>query len=191
MSSDLISPAVMPISVPQGIQQRIIELDDLGDLGEHLIRAFGPDIRAIVIVKRTGDSPEPISGRYELKDMSHPRRWATEPVARRVVNLLGVNPGLLGHRYLVEALVVIAEEWPRVMKITEGVYAMTAKRFGCNAGSVERGIRHAIESTARKNPDHFAAIMGRTGEDGRRPTNTDALFRLLELLQDDLRGGRP
>ena len=169
-----------------------IALDTLGQLGQSLEQRFGPNLLAIILVKQGANGLSiSASPRYELRNLPHPRREMVEPIARRLVDMLGVPSHVLGRRYLTEALVVIAEHWPTVPKITEGVYPEVARLYPQATGSrVERAIRHAVEVAEAHNPATFRAMIGHMDEDGRRPSNSQVMFRLLELLEDDLRGGR-
>ena len=159
-----------------------------------LLQRLGPRVFAVILVQSGRESVSSavraVGRPVELIDLPHPRRATVEPIAHALVEALGVPAHILGRRYLAEALVQIAEAWPERLKISEALYPAIAAHFPDATGTrVERAIRHAIEVAEARNPEKFGALIGKGTKDMGRPTNSEAMYRLLELLEADLRGG--
>lgn len=67
----------------------------------------------------------------------------------KILKDLGVSPDLVGYRYLREAIQMVMEDDTLLyMRVTKELYPTIAKKFETTASRVERGMRHAIETSA-------------------------------------------
>ena len=74
---------------------------------------------------------------------------------KRISNLLkslGMSTRIKGYRYVRYAIFLTYNDFKYVENVTKGLYPTVAKEFNTTSSSVERTIRHAIESTWRR-PD--------------------------------------
>lgn len=83
---------------------------------------------------------------------------ARRPIARRLVDNLGVPPGLRGYRCLIEGALVVAND-PNASLTTE-VYPQIAQAVGGTWQQAERNMRHAIGSALRRDRLDFCSVMG-------------------------------
>lgn len=60
---------------------------------------------------------------------------------------IGVPPNISGYSYIVYALDLIMQDPSCIQCITKGLYLDVAKHFNTKPSQVERGMRHAIQST--------------------------------------------
>lgn len=83
--------------------------------------------------------------------MNEFRTFAEETAAmeKKTFDLLmdvGCNPGLLGFKYLKEAVIMQVNNPKTTQQMTKVLYPDIAKKFGTTAVRVERAVRHCIES---------------------------------------------
>jgi hypothetical protein len=135
-------------------------------LQERLADLFGPDIEAVVVLRRRQAAP-------------------VEAAARRVLGSAGVPMHLRGWTYLVHAVTRLATAGERVPCCT--VYREVAEDCHTTPAAVERDIRSALRYAEAHARQRFLPFMGVE----ERPTNGYAMFRFAELVRDDLRGDRP
>lgn len=92
----------------------------------------------------------------------------TAPVSVRqrvedLLTLVGVPCNLLGYDYLVEAIVLVAENPDIRHKITGELYPALAKKFDTPFGRIERGIRVAITyAFDNADTDVLTSVFGNT-----------------------------
>ena len=88
--------------------------------------------------------------RQELRQLlDHPHLTKKDPeyLTRQILLDLGAPDHLVGHPYIVEAVVMSVENRSYINNITFGLYPQVAAKFDTTASRVERGIRHVIEVT--------------------------------------------
>ncbi len=186
-----------------GIEE--VQAGKLGDL-DLLLHRY-PDARVLVLLvqsqpdlqggesmhsQRAAQDPTPlgVTTSQTCQDQGRlPRRAVTERIVQRLVDRLGVPPQFRGYRYITEAVVVLAEEWPAELPVTKVVYPVVAKRFGTTAPRVERAIRHAVGVLWDRFHDRCAGVLGEDVMREGRPSNSKMLYRILWLLCEELRGG--
>lgn len=128
--------------------------------------------------------------RFLLKGGTNPRR-EKEPewILREVLLELGAPDHLIGHPFVVEAVMMTVEDRRYINNITFGLYPQIAAKFDTTASRVERGIRHLIEVTwTRGDMDVLCGYFGNTiSADRGKPTNGEFIARLCNIVQQRLK----
>lgn len=109
-----------------------------------------------------------------------------ESEARRVLLEMGVPDGIMGHRYLVKALSIVAEG-PEIMdSVTKSLYPKIAKECNTTASRAERAIRHAVEvAVVRMDYDTLMRYFGNTIPPNKsKPTNSEFIARLANVIRE-------
>ena len=130
--------------------------------------------------------------RKELQElMDHPQLTRKDPeyITRQVLLDLGAPDHLVGHPFVVEAVVMTVEDRRYLNNITFGLYPQVAAKFDTTASRVERGIRHLIEVTwTRGDMDVLCGYCGNPGSADRgKPTNGEFIARLTNIVQQRLK----
>lgn len=131
--------------------------------------------------------------RGELRRMleSRQREAAMDPetLIREMLLELGAPDHLLGHDYVVEAILLVVEDRTYISNITFGLYPQIAARFDTTAGRVERAIRHLIEVTwTRGDIDILGKYFGNTiSLDKGKPTNGEFIARLSNVVKQQMK----
>ncbi len=107
--------------------------------------------------------------------------------ASQVSNLLlalGVPTKLRGYAYLREAVILIAENPSQ--SITKVLYPEVARRCGCAAMHVERGIRSAISTAWSTRDESIWRLYFQPDASGtiQRPTNAAFISRLADSIRN-------
>lgn len=120
-----------------------------------------------------------------LMEHSHLSHNDPEYLVRQVLLNLGAPDHLLGHPYVVEAVVMSVEDRYYINNITFGLYPQLAAKFDTTASRVERAIRHLIEVTwTRGDMDVLCSYFGNTvSADRGKPTNGEFIARLTNIVQ--------
>lgn len=123
--------------------------------------------------------------------MAYPQLTRRDPeyVVRQVLLEMGTPDHLVGHPYVVEAVLMAVEDRYYINNITFGLYPQIAAKFDTTASRVERGIRHLIEVTwSRGDMDILCGFFGNTvSPDRGKPTNGEFIARLASIVQQQLR----
>lgn len=98
---------------------------------------------------------------------------------------IGVDPGLLGYKYLRSAVEKVYYDENLIHTMTKGLYPAIAEEHNTTPSRVERSIRHAIERafdrmTANDIKEYFGAIVQYSS---RKVTNTTFIACLVERLR--------
>lgn len=84
----------------------------------------------------------------------------------RLLLAVGVPAQLNGYQYLREAIFMTLQSVEYISSVTKRLYPSLADQFGVTAASVERAIRHAIETSwARGSVEMIDCIFGYTVDD--------------------------
>ena len=123
--------------------------------------------------------------------MEHPQLTRKDPeyLVRQILLEMGTPDHLVGHPYVVEAVLMAVENRYYINNITFGLYPQIAAKFDTTASRVERGIRHLIEVTwTRGDMDILCGFFGNTvSPDRGKPTNGEFIARLANIVQQQLR----
>ena len=112
-----------------------------------------------------------------------------EYLIRELLLELGSPDHLVGHPYVVQAIVLVVQDRTYIDSITFGLYPQLAAMFDTTASRVERAIRHLIEVTwARGDWEVLNRYFGNTinAEKG-KPTNGEFIARMANIVKQRLR----
>ena len=125
----------------------------------------------------------------QLMTSSKPMGQDPEYLVRRILLEMGIPDHLVGHPYVVEAVLMVVENRYYINNITFGLYPQIAAKFDTTASRVERGIRHLIEVTwTRGDMDILCGFFGNTvSPDRGKPTNGEFIARLSNIVREQLR----
>lgn len=112
-----------------------------------------------------------------------------ETIIRQILLELGAPDHLLGHPYMVQAILLVLHDAMYINSITFGLYPQLAARFDTTASRVERAIRHLIEVTwTRGDWDVLARYFGNTiSPDKGKPTNGEFIARLANVVKQKMK----
>lgn len=106
---------------------------------------------------------------------------------RQILLELGAPDHLLGHQYVVEGILMVANDRTYINNITFGLYPQLAVRFDTTATRVERAIRHLVEVTwMRGDMEVLEKYFGNTVSlDKGKPTNGEFIARLANVVKKE------
>lgn len=112
-----------------------------------------------------------------------------EYLVRQILLELGAPDHLLGHDYVVQAVLLVIHDRMYINNITFGLYPQLAARFDTTASRVERAIRHLIEVTwTRGDWDILSHYFGNTvSADKGKPTNGEFIARLANVIRQRMK----
>lgn len=112
-----------------------------------------------------------------------------EYLVRQILLELGTPDHLVGHPFVVEAVLMSVENRYYINNVTFGLYPQIAAKFDTTATRVERGIRHLIEVTwLRGDMDTLTRYFGNTIDPDRgKPTNGEFIARLANVVNMQLK----
>ena len=112
-----------------------------------------------------------------------------EYLVRQILLELGTPDHLVGHPFVVEAVLMSVENRYYINNVTFGLYPQIAAKFDTTATRVERGIRHLIEVTwLRGDMDTLTRYFGNTIDPARgKPTNGEFIARLANVVNMQLK----
>ena len=130
--------------------------------------------------------------KQELRQlMAYPQLTRKDPeyLVRQILLEMGTPDHLVGHPYVVEAVLMAVENRYYINNITFGLYPQIAAKFDTTASRVERGIRHLIEVTwTRGDMDVLCRYFGNTvSPDRGKPTNGEFIARLTNVVQQRMK----
>lgn len=137
---------------------------------------------------------ERLQAREEVRRMLEnrlTRRVSSDPeyLIRELLLELGAPDHLVGHPYVVQAVLLVVKNRNFIDNITFGLYPQLALLFETTPSRVERGIRHLIEVTwTRGDWDVLNRYFGNTiSADRGKPTNGEFLARIANIVNLRLR----
>ena len=130
--------------------------------------------------------------REELKRMLQLRRSGgmdPEQEVRRILLELGAPDHLVGHPYVIRAILLVVGDQLYINHITFGLYPQLAVEFDTTPARVERAIRHLIEVTwIRGDIDVLDRYFGNTISASRgKPTNGEFIARIANVVKARMR----
>ena len=130
--------------------------------------------------------------REEVKRMLLLRKYGSldpEQEIRRVLLELGSPDHLVGHPYVVRAILLVLGDQLYINHITFGLYPQLAVEFDTTPARVERAIRHLIEVTwSRGDMAVLEHYFGNTISASRgKPTNGEFIARLSNVIRQRMR----
>lgn len=119
------------------------------------------------------------------------KRISTDPdyLIRQFLLELGAPDHLVGHPYVVEAILMSLENRMYIDNITFGLYPQLAAKFDTTASRVERAIRHLIEVTwTRGDLDVLNRYFGNTvSPEKGKPTNGEFIARMVNIIRQKIK----
>ena len=132
---------------------------------------------------------ERVKIREELRRLIVSRSASCAPdpeyLVRQLLLELGSPDHLLGHPYVVEAVLLVLSDQMYINNITFGLYPQLAAKFDTTAARVERAIRHLVEVTwTRGDWDVLGRYFGNTvSPDRGKPTNGEFVARITNIVK--------
>ena len=116
-------------------------------------------------------------------------RMDPEEEVRRILLELGAPDHLVGHPYVVRAILLVVGDQLYINHITFGLYPQLAVEFDTTPARVERAIRHLIEVTwVRGDIDVLDRYFGNTISASRgKPTNGEFIARIANVVKSRMR----
>ena len=149
-------------------------------------------VDALLRLCATEDPQEQKQIRKELLELMK-SRWQTsldpEYLVRQLLLELGSPDHLVGHPYVVQAVMMCLENRMYIDNITFGLYPQLAAAFDTTAARVERAIRHLVEVTwTRGDVEVLNRYFGNTvSADKGKPTNGEFIARMSNVVKQRLR----
>ena len=108
-----------------------------------------------------------------------------EQEIRRILLELGSPDHLVGHPYVIRAILLVIQDRLYINNITFGLYPQLAVEFDTTPARVERAIRHLIEVTwSRGDLDILEHYFGNTVSASRgKPTNGEFIARIANVVR--------
>lgn len=124
----------------------------------------------------------------EATETDTPAPRNTEAMIRELLVELGTPDHVLGHRYLVSALLAVVERPSLVHAIVYKLYPSIAAQYGTTGSRVERAIRTAIEiAWDRGDVETLTKYFGNTVNFRKgKPTNAEFLARVGNIIRQKL-----
>ena len=115
----------------------------------------------------------------------NPGAMDPEQEIRRILLELGAPDHLVGHPYVIRAILLVMSDRLYINNITFGLYPQLAVEFDTTAARVERAIRHLIEVTwCRGDLDILEKYFGNTVSASRgKPTNGEFIARVANVVK--------
>lgn len=130
--------------------------------------------------------------REELKRMLQLRKYGgmdPEQEVRNILLELGAPDHLVGHPYVIRAILLVVGDQLYINHITFGLYPQLAVEFETTPARVERAIRNLIEVTwTRGDLDVLDRYFGNTISASRgKPTNGEFIARIANVVKSRMR----
>ena len=111
-----------------------------------------------------------------------------EQEIRRILLELGAPDHLVGHPYVIRAILLVISDRLYINNITFGLYPQLAVEFDTTPARVERAIRHLIEVTwSRGDLDILEKYFGNTVSASRgKPTNGEFIARVANVVKGNV-----
>lgn len=129
--------------------------------------------------------------REEVRHLLETRQRTADPetLIRQILLELGAPDHLVGHPYVIEAILLVVEDRAYINNITFGLYPQVAARFDTTAARVERAMRHLIEVTwTRGDWEVLSRYFGNTiSPDKGKPTNGEFIARIANVVKQRMK----
>ena len=129
----------------------------------------------------------------KLTEALNDRRQPPEPpqveaLANKLLLQCGVPEHLAGHDYLLQAIVATAHE-KRMPPLGKELYPRVAQVFDTTPASVDRGIRHAIDTASNQvDPEELTRIFGNSIDPSKRkPTSREFISRIASIVREKMK----
>ena len=140
-------------------------------------------------------APNPVARKKSMEELEQLRQDNTicrrdpEEIVRRILLEISAPDHMVGHPYIVSAVLMIVEDWKWIDNITYGLYPKIASDFDTSPSRAERAIRNAIEVAWSRAPiecleKYFGNIVS---PDKGKPTNGEFLARMANIVKMELK----
>lgn len=101
-----------------------------------------------------------------------------------LLSSVGVPAKVHGWRYLIKAADIMIRDEDAAFAMTKQVYMRVADNYGISHKQVENAMRIAIEHAWKMGRcDRHELIFGYSRLDGKRPSNSEFLIRIIEFFK--------
>lgn len=112
----------------------------------------------------------------------HEKEAADQKIADLLIRI-GIRPNLKGYQYLRTAVKLGMKDREELDGITKRLYPSVARKHKTTSDKVEHAIRHAVEAAWIKgNEEEQKAVLGYCCREGKRPTNSEFIMRVIEYV---------
>jgi len=152
-------------------------------------------VEALMRLCTACDEETRTEARQEIHHLLNGRKTHTAPdpetILRQLLLELGAPDHLLGHSYVVQAVLLVLHDRMYIRNITFGLYPQLAARFDTTASRVERAIRHLVEVTwSRGDLKVLERYFGNTvSPEKGKPTNGEFVARLSNVVKERMKEG--
>ena len=127
-----------------------------------------------------------------LSELRKLKEEASKKTVKRVVEdiltTLGIPTKLSGYKFTVTAVELLIED-PKLHKgIVKNLYPKVAEKHNCSSGSVERCIRHSIETFCERGDTEviYEFFGNAVHTEKGKPTNSEFLARLCQEVEREM-----
>ena len=109
-------------------------------------------------------------------------------IIAKTIHELGISAGIVGYKYVKEAITVTIEDPTMIKYVTGKLYPHIAEKFGTTPSRAERAIRHAVSmSMDRGDIDIINECFGNTIKSSTgRPTNREFIAMVAEHIRSNI-----
>ena len=151
-------------------------------------------VEALMRLCTANDEETRQEAKREIRNLLNGRAQAPagpdpEDILRQLLLELGAPDHLLGHAYVVQAVLLVLHDEMYIRNITFGLYPQLAARFDTTASRVERAIRHLVEVTwDRGDWRVLERCFGNTvSPEKGKPTNGEFIARLSNIVKQKMK----
>lgn len=140
-----------------------------------LAKPLDPTVLAVQLRDMASNGPSVLGIRHAKKRIV---------LVNELLQMIGMQENLKGFAYLARAVALVSVDYNMLRRATANLYPRIAVENGVTDHSVERAIRHAIETTwTYGSMEVMHRIFGNSIDPQRgKPTNTECIAMLVEQL---------
>ena len=150
-------------------------------------------VEALMRLCTACDEETRLEARKEIRHLMNGRKTHSgadpETILRQILLELGAPDHLMGHAYVIQAVLLVLHDRMYINNITFGLYPQLAARFDTTASRVERAIRHLVEVTwDRGDLAVLERYFGNTVSAKKgKPTNGEFVARLSNVVKERMK----
>lgn len=118
-----------------------------------------------------------------LKENKQMKITTTNNRIRKMLMGIGVDPSLLGYKYLIDAVSLVYSDRGYLEQITKSLYPVVSKMNDTTPSRAERAIRHAIERISDFNPYFYELFPAPPACGSDKYTNSQFIAYCAEILK--------
>lgn len=146
-------------------------------------------INALMRLCMADSEPARKEAQQEVKRLMSTRSYVDpvdpEYAVQELLLELGAPDHLIGHPYMIEAILMVLKDRKNIDNITFVMYPTLAAKFDTTAARVERAMRHLVEVTwNRGDIDVLSGYFGNTvSPEKGKPTNGEFIARCANIVR--------